>query len=110
MFSTNGSNKALERTATRFAFTFCVARTSSLRATRAFGGPSLSFFSLDAMQLLNRLLVVLFFGFFGAAALLTCYSSYRQQQSGVVSVERGNDFPGSWVVLIFFTLFGLALC
>jgi|SRR5882762_6427898 len=62
------------------------------------------------MQLLNRLLVVLFFGFFGAAALLTCYSSYRQQQSGVVSVERGNDFPGSWVVLIFFTLFGLALC
>ena len=44
------------------------------------------------MQLLNRLLVV------------------RQQQSGIVTVEHGNDFPGSWIVLIFFTLFGVALC
>ena len=39
-----------------------------------------------------------------------CYSSYREQQSGLVSVERGNDFPGSWLVLVFFTLFGVALC
>ena len=62
------------------------------------------------MQLLNRLLVVLFFGFFGGAALLVCYSSYRAQQAGLVSVERGNDFPGSWIVLIFFTLLGIALC
>src|SRR5438046_2400595 len=62
------------------------------------------------MQVLNRLLVVLFFGLFGGAALLFCYSSYRQQQAGLVSVERGNDFPGSWIVLIFFTLFGIALC
>ena len=29
------SNQALERTATRFAFTFCVAKTFSLRATLA---------------------------------------------------------------------------
>ena len=62
------------------------------------------------MQLLNRLLVVLFFGLFGGATLLFCYSSYRQQQAGLVSAERGNDFPGSWIVLIFFTLFGIALC
>jgi hypothetical protein len=62
------------------------------------------------MQFLNRLLVVLFFGLFGSATLLLCYSSYRQQHSGIVSVEHGNDFPGSWIVLIFFTLFGLALC
>jgi len=62
------------------------------------------------MQLLNRLLVVLFFGLFGGAALLLCYSSYRQQQPGIVTVEHGNDFPGSWIVLIFFTLFGVALC
>jgi hypothetical protein len=47
------------------------------------------------MQLLNRLLVVLFFGLFGGGVLLICYSSYRQQQAGLVSVERGNDFPGS---------------
>jgi hypothetical protein len=31
-------NQALERTATRSAFTFCVAKTSSLRATLAPGG------------------------------------------------------------------------
>jgi len=62
------------------------------------------------MQLLNRLLVVLFFGLFGGAALVICYSSYRAQQAGLVSVERGNDFPGSWIVLIFFTLFGVGLC
>jgi hypothetical protein len=62
------------------------------------------------MRLLNRLLVVLFFGFFGGAALLICYSSYRAHQSGPVGVERGNDFPGSWIVLILFTLFGIALC
>ena len=62
------------------------------------------------MQLLNRLLVVLFFGLFGGGVLLICYSSYRQQQAGLVSVERGNDFPGSWIVLILFTLFGIALC
>ena len=30
------SNQALERTATRFAFMFCVAKTSSLRAKPAF--------------------------------------------------------------------------
>jgi hypothetical protein len=62
------------------------------------------------MQLLNRLLVVLFLGLFGGAALLICYSSYRAQQAGLVSVERGNDFPGSWIVLVFFALFGIALC
>ena len=62
------------------------------------------------MQLLNRLLVVLFLGLFGGAALLICYSSYRVQQSGLVSVEHGNDFPGSWIVLVSFTLFGVALC
>src|SRR5262245_23081905 len=62
------------------------------------------------MQLLNRLLVVLFFGLFGGAGLLICYSSYRAQQAGLVSVERGNDFPGSWIVLIFFILVGVALC
>jgi hypothetical protein len=62
------------------------------------------------MQLLNRLLSVLFFGLFGGAALLICYSSFRAQQAGLVSVERGNDFAGSWIVLVFFTLFGLALC
>jgi hypothetical protein len=32
------SNQSMERTATRRAFTFCVARTSSLRSTRAIGG------------------------------------------------------------------------
>jgi hypothetical protein len=62
------------------------------------------------MQLLNRLLVVLFFGLFGGAALLICYSSYRAQRAGLVSVGRGNDFPGSWIFLVFFTLFGIALC
>jgi hypothetical protein len=62
------------------------------------------------MRFLNRLLVFLFFGLFGGASLLICYSSYRQQQAGLVSVERGNDFPGSWVVLVFFTVFGVALC
>jgi hypothetical protein len=31
-------NQALERTATRCAFTLCVAKTSSLRATRSPGG------------------------------------------------------------------------
>jgi hypothetical protein len=62
------------------------------------------------MQLLNRLLVVLFFGLFGGATLLMCYSNYRHQQSGVISVERGNDFPGSWIFLILFTVFGIALC
>ncbi|HET9856946.1 MAG TPA: PAS domain S-box protein [Chthoniobacterales bacterium] len=35
---TKRSNQALERTATRFAFTFCVAKTFSLRATLAPGG------------------------------------------------------------------------
>lgn len=68
------------------------------------------YFSLDAMQRLTRLLAVLFFGLFGGGALLICYSSYRAQQAGLVSVERGNDFPGSWIVLVFFTLFGIALC
>jgi hypothetical protein len=62
------------------------------------------------VQLLTRLLGFLFFGLFGGAALLICYSSYRQQQAGLISAERGNDFPGSWIVLIFFTLFGIALC
>jgi hypothetical protein len=62
------------------------------------------------VQVLNRLLVVLFFGLFGGATLLFCYSSFREHQAGLVSAERGNDFPGSWIVLIFFTLFGTALC
>jgi hypothetical protein len=62
------------------------------------------------VQLLTRLLAFLFFGLFGGATLLICYFSYRQQQAGLVSVERGNHFPGSWIVLIFFTLFGIALC
>jgi hypothetical protein len=62
------------------------------------------------MQLLNRLLVVLFFGLFGVTALLMAYSSHVAQQSGRVSVERGSDFPGSWIFLIFIVLFGIALC
>ena len=62
------------------------------------------------MQLLNRLLVVLFFGLFGTTALLIAYSSHLAQQSGRVSVEQGNDFPGSWIFLIFVVLFGIALC
>jgi hypothetical protein len=62
------------------------------------------------MQLLNRILVVLFFGFFGGGDLLICYSNYRARESGAVSVAAGNDFPGSSVVLVFFTLFGVALC
>jgi hypothetical protein len=62
------------------------------------------------MQPLNRLLAVLFFGLFGGATLLICYSSYRAQKAGLVSVERGNDFPGSWILLVLFTLFGVALC
>ena len=62
------------------------------------------------MQLLNRLLVVLFFGLFGITALLMAYSSHVAQQSGRVSVERGSDFPGSWIFLIFIVLFGIALC
>jgi hypothetical protein len=32
------SNQTLERTATRFVFTFCVAKALSLRATLAFRG------------------------------------------------------------------------
>jgi hypothetical protein len=35
---TQKPNRAIERTATRRAFTFCVARVYSLRAARAFGG------------------------------------------------------------------------
>src|SRR4051812_35167054 len=42
------SNQSLERTATRFAFTFCVTKILSFRATRALGRPSLSSFSLGA--------------------------------------------------------------
>jgi hypothetical protein len=62
------------------------------------------------MQLLNRLLVVVSFGLFGITALLMAYSSHVAQQSGRVSVERGSDFPGSWIFLIFIVLFGIALC
>ena len=62
------------------------------------------------MQLLNRLLVVLLFGLFGVTALLMAYSSYVARQSGRVSVEQGNDFPGSWIFLMFIVLFGIALC
>src|SRR5438093_9959434 len=65
---------------------------------------------LGAMQLLNRLLVVLFFGLFGTTALLIAYSSHVAQQSGRVSVEQGNDFLASWIFLIFVVLFGIALC
>jgi hypothetical protein len=38
MVATKAANRALERTATRFAFTFFVAKTFSLRATRVPGG------------------------------------------------------------------------
>jgi hypothetical protein len=62
------------------------------------------------MQLFNRLLVVLFFGLFGVTALLMAYSSHLAQQSGRVGVEQGNDFPGSWIFVIFIVLFGIALC
>jgi hypothetical protein len=37
-FRQKRSNQSLERTATRLALTFCVAKTFSLRATRALGG------------------------------------------------------------------------
>jgi len=61
------------------------------------------------MQLLNRLLVV-FFGLFGITTLLFAYSSQVAQQSRPVSVEQGNDFPGSCIFLIIAIMFGIALC
>ena len=38
IMATETSNHAVERTATRFAFTFCLASTLSLRAERGLGG------------------------------------------------------------------------
>jgi hypothetical protein len=61
------------------------------------------------MQLLSRLLVILFFGLFGGATLLMCYSSFQRERPCLTSVGQGNDFAGC-LILIFFTLFGIALC
>ncbi len=48
--------------------------------------------------------------FFGITTLLFAYSSHVAQQSRRVSVEQGNDFPGSWIFLIIAIMFGIALC
>jgi hypothetical protein len=61
------------------------------------------------MQLLNRLVVVLFFGLFGGAVLLMCYPSYQHERLCFTIAGPGNDLTGCWI-LILFTLFGIALC
>ena len=52
------SNQALERKATRFAFTRCVTRAFSLRAMRAPRGPSLILFSLGIKMRTMRQIVI----------------------------------------------------
>ena len=57
MFATHRSNQAMEPTATRYAFTFRVVRTSSLRITRS-RWPSLISFSLDPVWKRHRKLLL----------------------------------------------------
>lgn len=73
-------NQPLERTATRCTFTFCVAKTFSLRTTRALGGRRSSIL----VRCMKLFVVAAFMFFLGCAS-----SSEHAEHVHAASLQRG---------------------